>query len=121
MDENEQLAVQEYQSWLLRKFPQQIDRIVLFGSKARGNAGTEADVDLLIVLRGDATPVDAEMYPLGVTDPVWREVVGKTFDFLMEYGVDISPTILHENEYRAATPLVAHVRQEGIELWKRAA
>lgn len=121
MDRNEQQAVRAYQDWLLHRFPQQIDRIVLFGSKARGDATKNADVDLLIVLRGDATPVDAEMYPLGVTDPVWREAVGKTFDFLVEYDVDISPTILHENEYQAATPLMAHVWQEGIELWKRAA
>jgi predicted nucleotidyltransferase len=121
MNEKERQAVHQYQTWLLSRFPQQIERIVLFGSKARGDAGKDADIDLLVVLRGNATPVGNGLYALGATDPIWREAVGQTFDLLLEYGVEISPTILHENEYREATPLLAHVRQEGIELWKRAA
>ncbi|HFD39468.1 MAG TPA: nucleotidyltransferase domain-containing protein [Anaerolineae bacterium] len=119
MDEKERRAVQDYQRWLLAKFPQQIERIVLFGSRARGDARPGADVDLLIVLRGNAQPVGSGFYALGATDPLWRDAVGRTFDLLLEYGVEISPTILHENEYRESTPLLAHVRQEGVELWKR--
>ncbi len=52
-----------------------------------------------------------------MTDPAWREIVGMTFDLLMEYGVDISPTVISEDEFREQPPLVQTIAKEGIELW----
>jgi predicted nucleotidyltransferase len=112
----EQAALAEYQSRLLARFPQRIRRIALFGSKARGDAGPESDLDVLVVL-GDGQKSSDGFYPLGLTDPVWREIVGMTFDLLMEYGVDISPTVISEAEFEEQPPLVQTVAREGIELW----
>ena len=33
------------------------ERVILFGSYAMGNAGTESDVDLLVVMQGDVSGV----------------------------------------------------------------
>jgi len=112
----EQAAVAEYQARLLARFPQRIRRIALFGSKARGEAGPESDLDVLVVL-GDGQQSRDGFYPLGLTDPAWREIVGMTFDLLMEYGVDISPTVISEAEFEEHPPLVQTVIREGIELW----
>ena len=56
-------------------------------------------------------------YPLGLTNPAWREIVGMTFDLLMEYGADISPTVISEDEFDEQPPLVQMIAREGIELW----
>lgn len=112
----EQAALAEYQSRLLARFPQRIRRIALFGSKARGDAGPEADLDVLVVL-GDGQKSRDGFYPLGLTDPAWREIVGMTFDLLMEYGVDISPTVISEAEFEEQPLLVQTVIREGIDLW----
>ena len=100
-----------------QRFPNQIERLVLFGSKARGDDRPDSDLDLLIVLRGGQKPSAEGFYSLGATDPVWREIVGSTFDFLLEYGVLVSPTVLSKEEYRIWSPFTARIKQEGIELW----
>ncbi len=112
----EQAALTEYLARLLRQFPQRIRRIALFGSKARGDAEPDADLDVLVVL-GDGQKSRDGFYPLGLTDPAWREIVGMTFDLLMDYGVDISPTIMSEDEFTEQPPLVQTIIKEGIELW----
>jgi len=79
----EQAALAEYQARLLSSFPQRIRRIALFGSKVRDDAGPESDLNVLVVL-GDGQKSRDGFYPLGLTDPVWREIIGMTFDLLME-------------------------------------
>lgn len=118
LSEGEQQALAEYQRMLIEKHPQRLIRLVLFGSKARGTAGPESDVDVLVVLSDSHAARDG-LYPLGLTDPVWREIIGDTFDVLMEYGVNISPTLVSEDEYRDRTPIVARAEQEGVVLWTR--
>ena len=48
-DERDWLA--KYRQALRTVFPGLIEEIVIFGSKARGDAGPDSDVDVLIVLR----------------------------------------------------------------------
>ncbi len=112
----EQAALAEYQARLLSRFPQRIRRIALFGSKARGDAEPDSDLDVLVVL-GDGQKSRDGFYPLGLADPVWREIVGMTFDLLMDYGVDISPTVMSEDEFAEQPLLVQTIIKEGIELW----
>ena len=119
MTENEQRALAEYKDFLLHRFPHQIERLVLFGSKARGDSAADSDIDVLVLLRRRAEPSADGFYPLGLADPVWREIVGVTFDLLMKYDVEISPTVMGMSEYEVHSPLVGHIRKEGIELWKR--
>ncbi len=119
LTEEEQRALSEYQDFLLRRFPRQIERLVLFGSRARGDAAADSDIDVLVLLRKRVRPNAEGFYPLGLTDPVWQEVVGTTFDLLVKYGVEISPTVMTASEYEERSPLMSHIREEGIELWRR--
>ncbi|MBI4671283.1 MAG: HEPN domain-containing protein [Chloroflexi bacterium] len=48
----ERAALADYVACLREKFPDEIQKIILFGSKARGDATDESDLDLLIVTRG---------------------------------------------------------------------
>jgi predicted nucleotidyltransferase len=94
----EQAALTEYQARLLSRFPQRIRRSTLFGSKARGDAEPDSDLDVLVIL-GDGQKSRDGFYPLGLADPAWREIVGMTFDLLMDYGADISATVMSEDEF----------------------
>lgn len=45
-----------YRKALAEQFPDVIEEILIFGSKARGDAGPDSDLDLLVILReGDRT------------------------------------------------------------------
>jgi len=119
LNENEQQALSEYQDFLLRRFPRQVERLVLFGSKARGDFAADSDIDVLVILRERTEPTQEGFYPFGSADPTWREIVGATFDLLMKYNVNISPTVVGINEYERLSPLMTHIKKEGIELWRR--
>ncbi|MEW5718491.1 MAG: nucleotidyltransferase domain-containing protein [Chloroflexota bacterium] len=112
----ERVALKAYQDYLLARLPDQIERIVLFGSKARGDSRRDSDVDLLVVLGGEK-PKTA----WGLDEPRWFTIVDCTFDFLMQYDVYIAPTVMHSEEMRDEVPLIADIRKEGTELWRHRA
>ncbi len=110
---NERAALNAYTKRLLTKLPGQIERIILYGSRARGEGTTDSDVDLLVVLGGE-TPERA-----GQRDARWEMVVDPAYDVLIEYGVDISPVMYHADSLRHWNPFFAHVQQDGVQLWRR--
>ncbi len=81
----------------------QIARVILFGSRARGDHDAESDIDLLIVTRNGKQAVDAVATRL-MGDP----------DF-------VSPLVLSAEDYREhqrlRDPLYVNIRRDGIELW----
>ena len=50
-DEKEWLD--RYVDELSRHFPEAVDRVIVFGSKARGNDDSDSDLDVLVVATGD--------------------------------------------------------------------
>jgi len=119
LSKNERAAISAYIAWLREKYEPEILRVILFGSKARGDAKQGSDVDLLIVLTNSHARTRRHPNNLGNLDPLWRDMVGTTFDFLMEYNVDISPTIVAERDLNKWSPLMANVKAEGIILWTK--
>ena len=81
----------------------QIARVILFGSRARGDHDSESDIDLLIVTRDGKPAVDA------VASRLARDA-----DF-------VSPLVLSAEDYRRhqwlQDPLYVNIRRDGIELW----
>ena len=52
----EQAWLDSYRQVLADNFPDMIEQIIIYGSKARGDAGPESDIDVLVILRsGDRT------------------------------------------------------------------
>jgi len=47
----EQAWLDSYRQALADSFPNLIEQIVIYGSKARGDAGPESDIDVLVILR----------------------------------------------------------------------
>jgi uncharacterized protein len=86
-------------------YGEQIERVVLFGSRARGDAGPDSDYDVAVFLR-DMSDRFAELYRLA---DLSTDILGDTGEFV------------HAMPYRAGsyderTPLMREIRREGIEL-----
>jgi predicted nucleotidyltransferase len=82
----------------------------LFGSKARGDATAESDIDILVVV---SVPRDEEL-------KLQREASDIAFDVNLEHDVFISPCVLSEEHVRdpvwGRTPFLKTVRRESVAL-----
>lgn len=71
----EQVWLNAYQKALAEQFPGLVETILVFGSKARGDAGPDSDLDVLVILReGDRSRKRAVRH-LGHRLAVLSEVV----------------------------------------------
>jgi predicted nucleotidyltransferase len=86
----------------------QIERVVLFGSRARGDADAESDYDVAIFLKN--------------FHDRWSEVeriVPVVTDILYDAGAFIHAMPYRAGAYRERTPLMHEIRREGVDLWRR--
>lgn len=102
----EAMAVTEYEKELLKNFPKRLSKIILFGSKARGDSNSNSDLDLLIVLTKNGKQTT-------------KEIVMLAHQPIAKYMVDISPIVVEEKFFKDWSPLLEHIRREGITIWTR--
>ena len=104
---NERAALVELREWLHERFGERLVKLVLFGSKARGDAHEESDVDVLIVLR-EYDP-DTEWDEIG--DAKWE--IGS-----MRHSVLLNTIRYSDSEYercrRREYPLITDIEREGV-------
>jgi len=104
MDRQTQTAVEELRDRLSRLYGERFQRTVVFGSRARGDALPDSDVDVLVVLGGDVRPFE-EIRRAGA---VVAEV---------SLNNDVYLSCIYTSESRfenATTPFLKAVRREGI-------
>jgi predicted nucleotidyltransferase len=82
-----------------------IERVVLFGSRARGDAGEDSDYDVAVFLR-DLSDRFAEM----------DRLADLSTDILDQTGAFIHATPYQAGSYKERTPLMLEVRAVGIDL-----
>jgi len=104
---DELLAVEEFKERLLAELPGQVKDIILFGSKARGDAHPGSDIDLLVIVDRRAPEVD--------------EIISNiTADALLEQRIDISALDFTSDQIAElaaiGTPFIRNVADEGIVL-----
>ena len=83
------------------------DRMILFGSQARGDARPDSDWDLLVLLNSDSTNLDDEVrYSYPFTKLGWT------------YNVDFNVLLYAKNDWdrRSFMPFYKNVEQDGIEI-----
>ena len=86
-----------------------LDSVILYGSYARGDYSEFSDIDVMLLVS------------LGDEDikKISDQISDLAFDFMMKYGVDISPVITntdHFNYWVDNLPYYRNVRDEGVEL-----
>ncbi|MEQ1679458.1 MAG: nucleotidyltransferase domain-containing protein [Nitrospira sp.] len=101
----EQPIIEEFKRRVEQRFPRELVRLVLFGSKARGEATPESDVDLLAVIQSDSWRLGDEIRSVG-------------YALELEHGVVLSIQVISRNHYerlRASGTQFFHVlEQEGV-------
>ena len=86
-----------------------LDSVIVYGSYARGDYSELSDVDVMLLVS------------LGEEDikKISDQISDLAFDFMMKYGVDISPVITnvdHFNYWVDNLPFYRNVRDEGVRL-----
>jgi len=87
-----------------RLYGRRLVRMVLYGSRARGEDGEGSDIDVLVVLDGDVSPC---------------EEIARTIDDVaalsLEHDEVITCVFVSEEAYeREKSPLLLNVQREGI-------
>lgn len=101
----EKPIIDEFKRRIEQRFPGELVRLVIFGSKVRGEATPESDVDLLAVIQSDN----------------WRlgdEIRGVGYALELEHGVVLSIQVISRNHYERlrtnGTQFFHVLEQEGV-------
>jgi predicted nucleotidyltransferase len=82
-----------------------LERVVLFGSRARGDARPDSDYDIAVFIHE----------PESFGDESWRLAEMGT-DILYDTGAVINALPFHAGAYRDRTGLMAELRRDGLDL-----
>lgn len=88
-------------------FGSAIDRILLYGSYARGSADGESDIDMVAIVHGEREDLQKKL------DAVWDA----SDDLELQYGVLVSPTVIPYQEfmeYKDVLPYYRNIVSEGV-------
>jgi len=103
----ERAAVVEYIACIHSRFPDRILAVILFGSKARGDADAESDIDLLVLVDAENNRFRSEL---------WRIAS----DVSLNYNVVLSPRVFGQARWaetrRIRLPLYRAVVADGVPL-----
>ncbi|HKH81671.1 MAG TPA: nucleotidyltransferase domain-containing protein [Methylovirgula sp.] len=86
-------------------YGERIERVVLFGSRARGDARPDSDYDVAVFLR--------DLHGFGKEAGTIAEIEA---DILSETGVVINAMPLQAGSYRERTGLMQELRRDGLDL-----
>jgi len=102
--------VTEFTKRLIDGFEPYIERVIFFGSRAKGFSKPWSDYDILVVLnKRDA----------GVIDEIYEIVT----EFQLEQRVDVSLKIYSKDDFERKnalhTPFMESIKKTGVVLWSR--
>lgn len=103
----EKEALEKFVSLVRQSLGNNLTRVRLFGSKARGQAHRDADIDVIVGVRHLSGRVKDTVFDIA-------------FDVNLEFDVFISPRVVPENIFFAhvwrIAPFVRNMEKEGIPL-----
>ena len=107
---NERAALAEFLDVLHKHHADQVQQVILYGSKARGDFDEESDTDVLVVVTSDDWRAQRPFHHLASS-------------LSTRYDVVLSLLVVGPQAYdrmRRPTPLYEFIVEEGIELWTKA-
>jgi uncharacterized protein len=101
------MVLSRFRTELTKAYGDRIERVVLYGSRARGDARPDSDYDIAVFLK------DHEPFQFGREAGRIADIgIGITFDT----GAVINALPFRAGAYRERTPLMRELRREGIDL-----
>ncbi len=104
---NREEIAREFTDQVLSRFKDGIEKIIMFGSVARGESGTNSDIDVLVVTR---------QKDIGMM----KEICGVAYDISIRRFADISPKIYSHDEIlrslRVMTPFIEEILNDEVPL-----
>jgi len=100
-----QKAMKELKELLFRDFPDDVEKVILFGSRAKGNAKEGADFDILVILK--------KMYDWKFKDRIYD----KTWEIDYKYDILTDIRLIAKNELetcKGRQPFVMDAIENGI-------
>jgi predicted nucleotidyltransferase len=101
-------ALQKFRCALDAMYGERIERVILYGSQARGDARADSDYDVAVFLNGLNGSVER-----------WAEadkIAVAATDILNETGAVIHAMPYRAGAYLERTPLMHEIRREGLDL-----
>lgn len=86
-------------------YGERIERVVVFGSRARGDAREDSDYDIAVFIKDFGTLSD-ELHPLAAV----------ATEILLDTGAVISAKPFHSGAYRERTGFMHELRRDGADL-----
>jgi len=109
LNETEKKAIDELIEKLKLIYGDNLVKVILYGSKARGDSREDSDIDIMIILRDFKNKVEEIKKVSAIVSSI---------NFI--YEVFISPVILRKKDYEIANILlVRNVIKEGFDLWMK--
>lgn len=114
MDKSKQLlkkqetaALQEFKRRISGKYGNLVSSVLLYGSKARGQAGKDSDIDVLVVLNSEERDIK-------------KDISSIAFDIIIEYSVDLSVMIITSVRWnmdpKNPTSFIYNVKKDSVKL-----
>lgn len=107
MIESRQEIMLEFSRGVKKILGSSLKKVILYGSYARGDYNENSDIDIMIL----TTLTEEEI------EKVEIKIFDLAFDFLMDYGVDISVVVKNEDHFNywlGALPFYNNVQEEGV-------
>ncbi len=98
-------------SGLINILPGKLDRVILYGSVARGDATSDSDVDIVLILRSGFAANEKEAFFH------WNAELDLKYNRVFSI-VDIELDCL--NKWGTVVPFYKSIQNEGVVLWKAA-
>ena len=102
-------VMQEFAKSVRKILGNSLDSVIVYGSYARGDYSEFSDIDVMLLVSLGEEGIKK------ISD----QISDLAFDFMMKYGVDISPVITnidHFNYWADNLPYYRNVRDEGVRL-----
>lgn len=100
-------AVRDFVAQVSKKYADNYRGSYLYGSRARGTARKDSDVDILVLLQ------KADHWSK-------RAIIDLAYDEYLETGVDISPLVMSIDEYerqkKIGIPLITEIERDMVRL-----
>lgn len=104
------LHLNEYVLRLQQIYHAYLDKVILYGSYARGDYTDDSDIDIMILL--EMPDIEIKNYR--------HQLSGLTYDFNMNYNMDIKAIAKSKSEFTKwvdTYPFYANIKREGVELF----